>query len=93
MVASAGLDIGIVNAGSLPVYDVIPKDLLRNCENLIWNRSKTATEELIAFGRAFEGEEEVKEIDEWRNEDVEERLIHSLVKVNIYAHKIRSDFI
>lgn len=46
-----GMDMGIVNAGNLPVYDDIDKELLLLCENLIWNRDPNATEKLLAYAQ------------------------------------------
>lgn len=45
------MDMGIVNAGSLPVYDDIDKDLLLMCENLIWNRDPEATDKLLLYAQ------------------------------------------
>ena len=45
------MDMGIVNAGNLPVYDDIPKDLLSLCENLLWNRDPSGTEKLLEFAQ------------------------------------------
>jgi cobalamin-dependent methionine synthase I len=45
------MDIGIVNAGNLPVYDDIPKDLLHMCENLLWDRDPDGTEKLLQFAQ------------------------------------------
>lgn len=45
------MDMGIVNAGNLPVYDDIDKQLLLLCENLIWNRDPDATEKLLAYAQ------------------------------------------
>lgn len=45
------MDMGIVNAGNLPVYDDIDKELLLLCENLIWNRDTEATEKLLAYAQ------------------------------------------
>jgi 5-methyltetrahydrofolate--homocysteine methyltransferase len=77
----AGLDMGIVNAGQLAVYDEIPKDLLELVEDVLLNRRPDATERLIAFAESVkaQGKAEVKE-DEWRSGTVEERLSHALVK-------------
>ncbi|KAJ3088737.1 hypothetical protein HK102_008059 [Quaeritorhiza haematococci] len=81
----AGMDMGIVNAGFLTIYDDIPKDLLQLCEDAIWNRDPQSTEKLLSYaeshgnkggaGAAGAGEEEA-----WRGNDVEERLKYSLVK-------------
>ena len=46
-----GMDMGIVNAGSLPVYDDIDQELLLLCENLIWNRDPEATEKLLLYAQ------------------------------------------
>ncbi|MBM3437171.1 MAG: methionine synthase, partial [Bacteroidetes bacterium] len=77
----AGLDMGIVNAGMLQVYDEIPKDLLELVEDVILNRRKEATERLIAYAEKVKGSPEtVVKQDEWRKEKVEDRLKHALVK-------------
>ncbi len=77
----AGLDMGIVNAGQLEVYEEIPKDLLERVEDVILNRRPDATERMIEFAETVIGKEkdETKK-DEWRNTSVEERLKHALVK-------------
>ncbi|HNN73964.1 MAG TPA: methionine synthase [Leptospiraceae bacterium] len=76
----AGLDMGIVNAGMLGVYEDIPKDLLEMVEDVLLNRRPDATERLVEFADRFKGKAsaEVK-TDEWRNTSVEERLKHALV--------------
>ncbi|MGH9838931.1 MAG: methionine synthase, partial [Blastocatellia bacterium] len=78
----AGLDMGIVNAGQLAVYDEIPKDLLKLVEDVLLNRRADATERLITFAETIkaQGKTEAKEADEWRAGSVEERLSHALVK-------------
>lgn len=48
-----GMDMGIVNAGNLPVYDNIDKELMLLCENLIWSRDPDATENLLAYAQVF----------------------------------------
>ncbi len=77
----AGLDMGIVNAGQLAVYEEIPKDLLELVEDVLLNRRPDATERLVAFAETVKqkGKAAVKD-DEWRNLPVEERLTHALVK-------------
>ncbi len=77
----AGMDMGIVNAGQLAVYDEIPKDLLELVEDVLLNRRADATERLIAFAETVkkQGKAEAKE-EEWRQASVEERLSHALVK-------------
>ncbi len=78
----AGLDMGIVNAGMLEVYEEIPKDLLEHVEDVLLNRRPDATERLIAFAETYrkEGKIEKKEDNTWRDLSVEERLAHALVK-------------
>ncbi|KAI5103526.1 methionine synthase [Silurus meridionalis] len=76
-----GMDMGIVNAGSLPVYDDIDKELLRLCENLIWNRDPEATDKLLQYAQNnAKGVKKVIQTDEWRKGSVEERLEYALVK-------------
>jgi 5-methyltetrahydrofolate--homocysteine methyltransferase len=77
----AGMDMGIVNAGQLDVYDEIPKDLLELVEDVLLNRRPDATERLIAFAETIKKQDkaEAKE-QEWRVASVEERLSHALVK-------------
>ncbi|MGB7769274.1 MAG: methionine synthase [Verrucomicrobiia bacterium] len=77
----AGLDLGIVNAGQLAVYDEVPKDLLELVEDVLLNRRPDATERLIKFAESVKqkGKTETVE-DEWRKGTVEERLSHALVK-------------
>src|SRR5213593_4085614 len=77
----AGLDMGIVNAGQLAVYEEIPKDLLELVEDVLLNRQPDATERLVAFAETVKqkGKAAVQE-DAWRQGPVEERLSHALVK-------------
>jgi len=77
----AGLDMGIVNAGQLEVYENIPKELLDLVEDVLLNRRKDATDRLIAFAENVKqsGKKEIKE-EEWRSYPVTERLKYSLVK-------------
>lgn len=79
----AGMDMGIVNAGQLVVYDEIEPELRSLCEDVILNRNNEnneATEKLIAFAETVKskGKETVKD-EGWRNAAVEERLKHALV--------------
>ncbi|MFB3057770.1 MAG: methionine synthase [Ignavibacteriaceae bacterium] len=77
----AGMDMGIVNAGQLEVYEEIPKDLLVLVEDVIFNRNPDATESLLNYSETVKGKEKGEgKIDEWRNAPVEERLKHALVK-------------
>lgn len=79
----AGMDMGIVNAGQLVVYDEIEPQLRELCEDVILNRNNNnneATEKLIAFAETVKAKGKVEVKDEaWRTAPVEERLKHSLV--------------
>ncbi len=77
----AGMDMGIVNAGQLAVYEEIPKDLLGLVEDVLLNRRPDATERLVAFAESVKQKDKGKaEEDAWRAGTVEERLSHALVK-------------
>jgi 5-methyltetrahydrofolate--homocysteine methyltransferase len=77
----AGLDMGIVNAGQLAVYEEIPKDLLELVEDVLLNRRPDATERLVEFAETVKSQGKVAVKDEaWRDAPVEERLSHALVK-------------
>jgi len=78
----AGMDMGIVNAGQLEVYEEIPEELLTLVEDVILNRRNDTTEKLIEYAEKHKDKEkaEVKEQEEWRKAPVEERIKHSLVK-------------
>ena len=77
----AGMDMGIVNAGMMEVYEELPKDLLVLVEDVIFNRNPGATEALTAYAEQVKGESRSLEKDlEWRKAPVHERLAHSLVK-------------
>ncbi|MDL5051547.1 methionine synthase [Oscillatoria amoena NRMC-F 0135] len=76
-----GMDMGIVNPTMLEVYDEIDKELLERVEDVLLNRREDATERLLEFAETFKGTVKKKEADDaWRNEPVEERITHSLVK-------------
>ncbi len=76
----AGLDMGIVNAGQLAVYEDIGPELLELVEDLIFNRRADATERLLEYAQRVEGDATKREIDlSWREEPVEKRLEHALV--------------
>ncbi|TKK65442.1 methionine synthase [Ilyomonas limi] len=79
----AGMDMGIVNAGQLVVYDEIEPALRILCEDVILNRNNTnneATEKLIQFAETVKAKgKEIKKDDAWRNTSVQERLKHALV--------------
>jgi 5-methyltetrahydrofolate--homocysteine methyltransferase len=76
----AGLDMGIVNAGQLMVYEDIPPDLLEHVEDIVFNRRPDATERLVAFAGTVQGEGVRREEDlSWRDAPVEKRLAYALV--------------
>ncbi|MGH3081213.1 MAG: methionine synthase [Gaiellaceae bacterium] len=76
----AGLDMGIVNAGQLAVYEVIPPDLLEHVEDVIFNRRPDATERLVVLADSYRGEGTRRELDvAWRDAPVEKRIEHALV--------------
>jgi 5-methyltetrahydrofolate--homocysteine methyltransferase len=83
----AGLDMAIVNAGQLDVYDQIDPALREACEDVILNRDPDATERLITLAESFKGKSASDEraAEEWRGWAVEKRLEHALVK-GIDAH-------
>jgi len=77
----AGLDMGIVNAGMIEVYEAIPKNLLEAVEDVLLNRKPDATERLVGMADSFKGKKEEKTEDlVWRSLPVEERLKHALIK-------------
>jgi 5-methyltetrahydrofolate--homocysteine methyltransferase len=78
----AGMDMGIVNAGMIEVYEEIPKDLLERVEDVLFNRREDATERLTEFAEQYKGEGGkilLKDLS-WREQPVEKRLEHSLIK-------------
>jgi 5-methyltetrahydrofolate--homocysteine methyltransferase len=77
---AAGMDMGIVNAGQLMVYDEIPADLLERVEDVLLNRRRDATERLVGFAETVRGRRQSEAVDEsWRQGTVEARLTHALV--------------
>ncbi|KAI7903626.1 methionine synthase [Cokeromyces recurvatus] len=77
----AGMDMGIVNAGFLTVYDDIPKDLLQLCEDAIWNRDPEVTEKLLDYAKTHSKDiKKDEDLEEWRSWPVTERITHALVK-------------
>ena len=77
----AGMDMGIVNAGQLEVYEDIPSDLKQHVEDLILNRRADATERMIAFAETVNTKGKTQEVDlSWRDTTVEKRLQHALVR-------------
>ena len=76
------MDMGIVNAGFLTIYDDIPKELLQICEDAVWNRDPEVTEKLLSYAESH-GKGSAKSAEEeeaWRQFDVEKRLEYALVK-------------
>jgi 5-methyltetrahydrofolate--homocysteine methyltransferase len=78
----AGMDMAIVNAGQLGIYDDIPGELLENVEDVLLNKRDDATDRLVEFADTVKGgATKEKKVDlEWRKGDVQERLTHALVK-------------
>ncbi|WP_449265836.1 methionine synthase [Ferrovibrio xuzhouensis] len=76
----AGMDMGIVNAGQLPVYEDIDPDLRERVEDVLLNRREDATERMLEIAERFRGKGRVQEQDlRWREKPVNERLAHALV--------------
>ena len=77
----AGMDMGIVNAGQLGVYDDIPKDMLELCEDVLLNRRPDATERLVTFAETVKSKGKEQVVDNsWRELPVGKRLEHALIK-------------
>ena len=78
----AGLDMGIVNAGMVEIYEEVPKELLEKVEDVLLNRKPEATEVLIDYAEKIKqgGGKKIEKDLEWRNQPVEKRLSHALVK-------------
>src|SRR5437588_4537663 len=75
-----GLDMGIVNAGQLVVYEDIPKDLLEMVEDIIFDRRPDATERLVDFAKSISGAGSKREVDlSWREGSVEDRLKYAVL--------------
>ena len=80
---AAGMDMGIVNAGMLEVYEEIEPELKVMVEDALLNRRPDATERLVEYGESLKGAGKAateKKTEEWRNGTVEERIAHALVK-------------
>ena len=76
----AGMDMGIVNAGMLMVYDNIPKDLLERVEDVLLNRRPDATDRLLEFAETVKAVAKTSTVDlSWRQLPIEDRLKHALV--------------
>jgi len=78
----AGMDMGIVNAGMLEIYEQIPKELLQRIEDVLFNRHPDATEALVKLAESFRntGGRTLEEDLAWRNSSVQERITHALVR-------------
>ena len=85
----AGMDMGIVNAGQLDVYDAIDPELRQACEDVILNRDPEAGDRLVALAEKFRGTDAAadKQAAEWRSLEVTKRLEYALVK-GIDAHVV-----
>jgi 5-methyltetrahydrofolate--homocysteine methyltransferase len=84
----AGLDMAIVNAGQLDIYDAIDPELRDACEDVVLNRREDATERLVTLAEKFKGTDAVAEkaMAEWRGWPVTKRLEHALVKgIDMYV--------
>ena len=84
----AGMDMGIVNAGQLDVYDTIDSELRKACEDVILNSDDGATERLVTLAEKFRGTDAATEkaAEEWRGWHVTKRLEHALVKgIDMYV--------
>jgi len=76
----SGMDMGIVNASQLSIYEQIPEDLLKVVEDVLFNRSDGATEAMVDFSRTLSSKHVVDEKKlEWRNNDLNERLRYALI--------------
>ena len=77
----AGLDMGIVNAGMIDIYEEIPAELLLKIEDVLFNRHPNATDDLTQFAESLSnGGKKILQKSEWRSLPVKERLRHSLIK-------------
>ena len=78
---NAGMDMGIVNAGQLAVYDDLPKTLLEAVEDVLFNRRADATDQLVNIANTLQGKGKKKRVSrKWRKSSVKERLRHALVE-------------
>jgi len=77
----AGMDMGIVNAGALPIYDQLDPELRERVEDVILNRRKDGTERLLEIAERYKGKKGEKKVEDlgWREKPVRERLAHALV--------------
>ena len=76
-----GMDMGIVNAGMMEVYDEIPDELVELIENVLFNKNDTATDDLISYAEKVKGDGKTRVADlSWREASVSKRIEHALVK-------------
>ncbi len=78
-----GLDMGIVNAGTLPIYEEIPRDLLERAEDIVFNRRPDATERMIELAESIKSQKTEgvqKSQQDWRAQSLDERLQYALIK-------------
>lgn len=78
-----GMDMGIVNAGMLQIYEEIPQELLQHVEDIVLNKREDATERMIEFAQQIKNDQTEKtetKTDEWRNQPLQQRLEHALIK-------------
>ncbi|WJI14101.1 methionine synthase [Pseudoxanthomonas winnipegensis] len=77
----AGMDMGIVNAGALPIYDDLDPELRERVEDVILNRRKDGTERLLEIAERYKGKKGEKRVEDlaWREKSVRDRLAHALV--------------
>ena len=94
---AAGMDMGIVNAGMLEVYEEIEPELKVMVEDVLLNRRSDATERLVEYGETLKGAGKAsseKKAEEWRNGTVEERIAHALVKgIDTFYECVRNAFL
>ena len=77
----AGMDMGIVNAGMLEVYEEVPKDLMEMVEDVLFDRRADATDILTEYAERVKGDTKKKELDlSWRQKPVRDRVSHALVR-------------
>ena len=90
---NAGLDMAIVNAGQITIYEQIPKDLKKAVEDVLFNKNENATENLIEVSKSYSKNlEKKKTTKKWRDNSVEERIKYSLVNgINEYIEKDTED--
>ena len=87
----AGMDMGIVNAGGMPIYDELDPDLRERVEDVILNRRKDGTERLLEIAERYKGSKGAAKVEDlaWRDKPVRARLAHALVHgIDAYVEPI-----